>query len=70
MSTQASISNKDVFEAAFKAVRSDTDPTNWLIVKHENEDPNSVEIEATGANGLSELKSFIKSDQVQYALCK
>jgi hypothetical protein len=61
---------EDKIRAAIKAVRSDNDETDWLLLGYDASGPNSTKIvlQATGSAGLDELIAHLKDDQVHYAL--
>lgn len=52
--------------AAYDAVRSDKDPTNWLLVSHASATSNELRLAKTGSGGLAELASELDDAQVQY----
>lgn len=51
--------------AAYDAVRSDKDATNWLLISSPNGP--KLSLAATGSGGLAELKKSLDASQVQYA---
>jgi hypothetical protein len=53
--------------AAYEAVRSDKDPTNWLLVSYASAVGNKLALAKTGAGGLAELAGELDDGQVQYA---
>jgi len=59
--------DEDKTRAAIKAVRSNNDETDWLLLGYEGSSP-KIYLQATGSNGLEELTSNLKTDQVQYGL--
>ncbi|KAI8922925.1 hypothetical protein BC831DRAFT_473782 [Entophlyctis helioformis] len=70
MSVQAQVPDKDKLLSAIKAVRDDSNTTNWVIVGHVNGDPNAIEVQATGTDGFAGLAGRFAVDQVQYALLR
>jgi len=59
--------DEDNIRAAIKAVRSDADETDWLLLGYEG-NSTKISLQAKGSIGLSELISHLKPDQVQYGL--
>jgi hypothetical protein len=59
--------DEDNIRAAIKAVRSDADETDWLLLGYEG-NTTKIYLQAKGSIGLSELISHLKPDQVQYGL--
>ncbi|KAF9878847.1 cofilin/tropomyosin-type actin-binding protein [Colletotrichum karsti] len=53
--------------AAYDAVRSDKDETNWLLISYASAVGNKMSLTKTGKGGLSELASELDIAQVQYA---
>lgn len=53
--------------AAYDAVRSDKDDTNWLIVSYASATGDALELSGTGSGGLEELSSKLDDSQAQYA---
>ncbi|KAK3695694.1 hypothetical protein B0T22DRAFT_373071 [Podospora appendiculata] len=53
--------------AAYDAVRSDKDETNWLLISYAAATGNQLELTKTGTGGLAELASELDDGQVQYA---
>jgi len=53
--------------AAYEAVRSDKDPTNWLLISYKSNVGNTLELTGTGSGGLSELAGRLDESQAQYA---
>ncbi|TDZ67908.1 Coactosin [Colletotrichum trifolii] len=53
--------------AAYDAVRSDKDETNWLLISYASAVGNKMSLTKTGTGGLSELASELDNSQVQYA---
>lgn len=52
--------------AAYDAVRSDKDETNWLLISYEGATGNKLTLTSTGKGGLSELAGALDDGQVQY----
>ncbi|XP_014675039.1 PREDICTED: drebrin-like protein B [Priapulus caudatus] len=63
------VKHKDSLLAAWKAVVSDKDPTNWAIMSYE---PNSniLKVVSTGEDGLEEMIDDLNSGKIMYAYCK
>jgi hypothetical protein len=53
--------------AAYDAVRSDKDETNWLIISYAAPTGNALTLTSTGTGGLEELASKLDDSQAQYA---
>ncbi|AEO61245.1 hypothetical protein MYCTH_2316418 [Thermothelomyces thermophilus ATCC 42464] len=53
--------------AAYDAVRSDKDETNWLLISYVGETGNKLVLSKTGTGGLAELAGELDDGQVQYA---
>ncbi|KAG0651814.1 Drebrin B [Hyphodiscus hymeniophilus] len=53
--------------AAYDAVRSDKDESNWLIISYASPTGNALSLTATGTGGLEELASKLDESQAQYA---
>jgi len=56
--------------AAYEAVRSDKDPTNWLLIAYAGATGNQLQLSKTGTGGLAELKGELDDGQVQYAYAR
>ncbi|KAL2148262.1 hypothetical protein VTH82DRAFT_2410 [Thermothelomyces myriococcoides] len=52
--------------AAYDAVRSDKDETNWLLISYAGETGNKLVLSKTGTGGLAELADELDDGQVQY----
>lgn len=52
--------------AAYDAVRSDKDETNWLLISYAEATGNKLTLTDTGSGGLTELASKLDNSQVQY----
>ncbi|CAM1505015.1 Fc.00g106520.m01.CDS01 [Cosmosporella sp. VM-42] len=52
--------------AAYDAVRSDKDETNWLLISYAAAVGNKLSLTKTGTGGLAELVSELDDRQVQY----
>ncbi|KAI6782613.1 ADF-like domain-containing protein [Emericellopsis cladophorae] len=52
--------------AAYDAVRSDKDETNWLLISYAAASGNKLELSGTGSGGLEEMKAALDDSQVQY----
>ncbi|KAK3934898.1 Coactosin [Diplogelasinospora grovesii] len=53
--------------AAYEAVRSDKDDTNWLLISYAAATGNQLVLSKTGKGGLAELADELDDSQVQYA---
>ncbi|KAK1830633.1 Coactosin [Podospora conica] len=53
--------------AAYDAVRSDKDDTNWLLVSYVKGARSQLALSKTGSGGLAELANELRDDEVQYA---
>lgn len=63
------MSNADSPEilAAYDAVRSDKDDTNWLIISYASAVGDKLTLSSTGSGGISELAEKLDPSQAQYA---
>ncbi|KAI0123944.1 cofilin/tropomyosin-type actin-binding protein [Xylariales sp. AK1849] len=52
--------------AAYDAVRSDKDETNWLLISYASAVGDKLILTATGTGGLQELVSNVDDSQAQY----
>ncbi|KAH8664206.1 hypothetical protein BX600DRAFT_381441 [Xylariales sp. PMI_506] len=52
--------------AAYDAVRSDKDDTNWLLISYASAMGDKLKLTATGTGGLEELTSKFDDGQAQY----
>ncbi|ORY71501.1 uncharacterized protein BCR38DRAFT_417028 [Pseudomassariella vexata] len=52
--------------AAYDAVRSDKDETNWLLISYASAVGDKLKLSAMGKGGLSELASNLDDGQAQY----
>ncbi|KAK1757988.1 hypothetical protein QBC47DRAFT_294822 [Echria macrotheca] len=53
--------------AAYEAVRSDKDDTNWLLISYAGATGSQLTLSKTGTGGLDELAASLDDGQVQYA---
>ncbi|RDW66433.1 hypothetical protein BP6252_10068 [Coleophoma cylindrospora] len=53
--------------AAYDAVRSDKDETNWLIISYAAASGDALALTSTGTGGLPELAGKLDESQAQYA---
>lgn len=53
--------------AAYEAVRSDKEPTNWLLLSYASGVGDKLALTGTGTGGLDELKDKLDDAQAQYA---
>jgi len=60
--------DEEKIRAAIKAVRSDNDETDWLLLGYDGPNSTKIVLQATGSAGLDELIALLKDDQVQYGL--
>jgi hypothetical protein len=58
--------NAPDISAAYDAVRSDKDETNWLLISYAAATGNELALTQTGTGGISELASNLDDAQVQY----
>jgi hypothetical protein len=58
--------NDPAIAAAYDAVRSDKDETNWLLISYAGASGNALELSGTGTGGLSELTGKLDDGQAQY----
>jgi hypothetical protein len=56
--------------AAYDAVRSDKDETNWLLLSYASAVGDRLTLTATGKGGLSELASRLDDGQAQYGYAR
>ncbi|UNI19355.1 hypothetical protein JDV02_005542 [Purpureocillium takamizusanense] len=56
--------------AAYEAVRSDKDTTNWLLVSHAAGSGQKLTLSRTGSGGVAELSSALDDAQVQYGYAR
>ncbi|KAI0201219.1 actin depolymerizing protein [Astrocystis sublimbata] len=52
--------------AAYDAVRSDKDETNWLLISYASAVGDALKLTATGSGGLGELAAKLDPAQAQY----
>jgi hypothetical protein len=52
--------------AAYDAVRSDKNETNWLLISYAGATGDKLALSATGTGGLAELKAKFDDAQAQY----
>jgi hypothetical protein len=55
--------------AAYDAVRSDKDETNWLIISYASAVGEKLKLSGTGTGGLSELTEKLDPNQAQVCHC-
>ncbi|KAI8807232.1 hypothetical protein BJ742DRAFT_813864 [Cladochytrium replicatum] len=70
MSIKAALHNEKEVLGALESVRDDKNETNWVVLTHHNDDPNSLELQATGSNGFAGLQAALTADKVQYGLLR
>ena len=56
--------------AAYDAVRSDKDETNWLLISYASATGSQLTLTKTGTGGLAELAAELDDGQVQYAYAR
>lgn len=56
----------DEIKAAYDAVRSDKEPTNWLLLSYAGAVGDRLTLTGTGAGGLPELATRLDEAQAQY----
>ncbi len=52
--------------AAYDAVRSDKEPTNWLLISYAGATGSRLALTSTGTGGLSEMAASLDNSEVQY----
>lgn len=52
--------------AAYEAVRSDKDTTNWLLISYAGATGSKLSLTSTGNGGLSEMAAALDPSEVQY----
>ncbi|CAL3964711.1 hypothetical protein PZA11_002349 [Diplocarpon coronariae] len=57
-------------KSAYDDVRSDTSPTNWLLISYASALGDQLVLSSTGTGGLSELTSKLDPAQAQYAYAR
>lgn len=56
--------------AAYEAVRSDKEATNWLLISYAAPTGNQLVLSKTGTGGLAELAGELDDGEVQYAYAR
>ncbi|KAF4125525.1 Cofilin/tropomyosin-type actin-binding protein [Geosmithia morbida] len=56
--------------AAYDAVRSDKETTNWMLISYAAPTGNKLMLSQTGTGGLAELSSALDDSQVQYGYAR
>jgi len=56
--------------AAYDAVRSDKDSTNWLLISYAGPTGNKLQLSGTGSGGLAELAAALDDGEVQYGYAR
>lgn len=51
---------------AYEAVRSDKDPTNWLLISYAASSGSQLKLSRTGSGGIAELAATLDDSEVQY----
>eukprot|EP01103_Thecamoeba_quadrilineata_P000009 TRINITY_DN10004_c0_g1_i1.p1 TRINITY_DN10004_c0_g1~~TRINITY_DN10004_c0_g1_i1.p1 ORF type:complete len:356 (+),score=84.72 TRINITY_DN10004_c0_g1_i1:54-1070(+) len=67
-STDLSFADESKAQAAFTALRSNDDPTNWVLFTYAGK--NTLDLVGSGQNGLEELKQNLKDESVFYGLVR
>jgi len=62
--------NSPEIQAAYDAVRSDKDETNWLIISYASAVGDKLMLSSTGTGGLAELATKLDDSQAQYAYAR
>jgi len=62
--------NSPEIQAAYDAVRSDKDETNWLIISYASAVGDKLTLSSTGTGGLEELATKLDDSQAQYAYAR
>ncbi|KAI0445148.1 hypothetical protein F4803DRAFT_509544 [Xylaria telfairii] len=52
--------------AAYDAVRSDKDETNWLVISYASNVGDKLQLSGTGTGGVAELAASLDAAQAQY----
>ena len=56
--------------AAYDAVRSDKDETNWLVISYAGPTGNKLALSGTGTGGLTEMAASMDDAEVQYGYAR
>jgi hypothetical protein len=56
--------------AAYDAVRSDKDPTNWLLISYASGTGDKLVLSGTGSGGLEELAAQLDPGSAQYGYAR
>ena len=70
MSLSVKLENEQQLLDAIKKVRLDSDPTDWAVVGHFQDDPNKIELVASGTNGYDGMINTLQEDKVMYAILR
>ncbi|KAI9209038.1 uncharacterized protein BJ171DRAFT_488270 [Polychytrium aggregatum] len=70
MSIKVTLNDEAAVLQAIRSVRNDTDSTNYVVVGHVNDDPNTLGLVASGAEGLEGIRAHLRDDQVLYSLLR
>ncbi|SPO05614.1 related to coactosin [Cephalotrichum gorgonifer] len=62
--------NSPEIAAAYDAVRSDKDPTNWLLISYAAPTGQALKLAKTGTGGLAEVKEQLDDSEVQYVYAR
>ncbi|KAI1813760.1 actin depolymerizing protein [Poronia punctata] len=57
-------------QAAYEAVRSDKDETNWLLLSYASATGDKLVLSSTGKGGLAELAENLDDGQAQYGYAR
>jgi hypothetical protein len=60
--------DENAIRAAIKAVRADSDPTNWCLITYTAEKSKTLKLLATGTGNLDDLKSHLNDKMIAYGL--
>jgi len=64
------LQDENAILSGIKAVRDDSDQTNWCLITYTAPKTNTVKLHATGSGGLSEMRTHFKDDVVMYGLVR
>jgi len=64
------LQNEDEIINGIKAVRNDSDPTDWCLVTYSAPKSTVLKFHASGSGGLEELRGHLKDDVIMYGLIR
>jgi len=65
-----SYQDEDAITGAIKAVRNDSDPTDWCLITYTAPKSSTLKFHASGSGGLEELRTHLKDDVIMYGLIR